>query len=133
MKSKVRLRALVLAAGLVPAVGALAEDVSYKDDLLPILKRRCGACHITGQEPGNMALIPGKAYESLVNQDSVELPTMKRVQPGDPDKSYLIHKLEGTHVEVGGTGSRMPFHQGPLPKKQLTQFRAWIESGALAN
>lgn len=122
-----------LVVGFLPAAAILADEVSYEADLLPILKRRCGACHITGQEPGNMALIPGKAYDALVGKDSVELVSMKRVQPGEPDNSYLIHKLQGTHVEIGGTGNRMPFHQGPLPKKHLEQFRAWIAAGAPRN
>lgn len=99
---------------------------------MPTLKRRCAACHITGDEPGNMALIPGKAYGYLVDVDAVSL-AMKRVLPGDPEQSYLMHKIRGTHLEVGGNGVRMPFHQGPLPQKVIDKFRLWIEQGALDN
>jgi len=36
------------------------------------------------------------------------LPAMKRVNPGEPQSSYLTHKLWGSHREVGGSGSRIP-------------------------
>lgn len=121
-----------LVAG-IPFSGCLADEVLFEQDLMPTIKRRCGACHITGDEPGKMALVPGKAYASLVGQDSVELPTMKRVAPGEPEQSYLMHKLQGTHVEVGGNGARMPFHQGPLPASQIEQIRLWIAQGAPDN
>ncbi len=135
MKNSTRLTAPLLLAFL--ATTALADpgavgEVSFEKDLMPTLKRRCGACHITGDEPGKMALVPGKAYEYLVNADA-EAVAMKRVAPGEPDNSYLIHKIQGTHLEVGGNGVRMPFHQGPLPQKQIDQFRRWIEQGAKNN
>lgn len=109
-----------------------APKVSFQSDLMPILKRRCAACHITGDEPGKMALVPGKAYDFIVDVDAVDV-AMKRIAPGDPDNSYLLHKLLGTHLDVGGNGVRMPFHQGPLPKKDLDNFRLWIEQGANNN
>jgi len=130
-------RDVVVAAAMLGAISfastPFAAEVSFESDLMPTLKRRCGACHITGEEPGKMALIPGQAYAALVNQPSVEAEGMLRVTPGDPGQSYLIHKLEGTHADVGGSGARMPFHQGPLPAKQILQFRDWISAGAPDN
>ena len=108
------------------------EEVSFQKDLMPILKRRCAACHITGDEPGKMALVPGKAYGFIVDVDAVAV-SMKRIAPGDPQNSYLLHKIQGTHLDVGGSGARMPFHQGPLPNKDISNFRAWIEQGAKNN
>jgi hypothetical protein len=107
--------------------------VSFEKDLMPTLKYRCGACHITGNEPGKMALVPGKAYAALVGAESVEVPSMQRVAPGDPEASYLIHKIQGTHLDVGGQGVRMPMHQGPLPSAIISQFRAWVAAGAPNN
>ena len=123
---------LISLASTTLAAGDEGTEVSFEKDLMPTLKRRCGACHITGDEPGKMALVPGKAHDHLVNADAVEV-AMKRVAPGEPDDSYLIHKIQGTHLEVGGNGVRMPFHQGPLPQKQIDQFRRWIEQGAKNN
>jgi len=123
----------VLLSAVINADSAWAEAVSFQDDLMPHIKRRCGACHITGDEPGKMALVPGKAWSSWVNQPSVEGPALLRIAPGEPEQSYVIHKLRGSHIEVGGVGVRMPMHQPPLPSKLIAQFEAWIEQGALDN
>jgi hypothetical protein len=53
-----------------------------------------------------------------------------RVLPGRPSFSYLVHKLEGTHVEAGGLGERMPQGRAPLPLADLEAVRAWILEGA---
>ena len=118
-------------ADILAAV-VIEKPVSFTKTIMPVLKRRCAACHIMGTEPGKMALIPSKAYEFIVNVDSVEV-AMKRIAPGEPEKSYLLHKLQGTHLDVGGMGSQMPLHQGPLPLKDLNNFRLWIEQGAQNN
>lgn len=115
---------------------ALASDsapVSFQSDLLPVLKARCAVCHMTGKEPGGMALTPDSAWSDLVDQPSLGLPSMKRVTPAEPQSSYLLHKLRGTHRSVGGSGSRMPMHQPPLADAVLDQFERWAVSGAPDN
>jgi hypothetical protein len=109
------------------------ESVSFEADLLPVLKARCAVCHMTGKEPGGMALTPDKAWSDLVSQDALGVAGWQRVAPGDPDASYLMHKLWGSHRSVGGSGSRMPMHQPALPKSVQEQFASWILAGALDN
>ncbi len=127
-----RIAVLGLALGSF-SVGLPASEVSFEKQLMPTIKRRCGACHITGDEPGKMALVPGKAYASWVGVAADELPTMMRIAPGDPDGSYVLHKLNGTHLDVGGSGVRMPMHQPPLPASFIASVTAWIEAGAPNN
>ncbi len=126
MRNVKSLFASVIALGL--STQAVAAP-SYSKDVAPILKVRCATCHLTGQEAGRMALHPGGAYASLVGVKSIEAP-LKRVEPGKPDASYLIAKLEGTHVAKGGKGARMPFGAPPLPKDQIDLIRGWIAAGA---
>jgi mono/diheme cytochrome c family protein len=102
----------------------------YRSDIAPLLTSRCATCHLTGQEAGNMSLIPDKAIASLVGVKSVEAPSLDRVVPGKPDDSYLIMKLENTHSEHGGTGAQMPFGAPPLSKEDITKIRKWISEGA---
>jgi hypothetical protein len=64
----------------------------------------------------------------LVNAPSVEVPSLRRVSPGNPDTSYLIQKLEG-HAAVGG---QMPLGQTPLPQATIDVIRMWIANGAAA-
>ena len=56
---------------------------------------------------------------------------MKRVNPGSPDTSYMVHKLEGV---PGIVGRRMPFNGPPyLTDGQIQIMRRWIELGAPRN
>jgi hypothetical protein len=65
-----------------------------------------------------------------VDVPSIEAPEVLRVAPGKPDESYLVMKLEGTHIAGGGSGSHMPFGGAPLPPETIAKFRTWIEKGA---
>jgi hypothetical protein len=53
-----------------------------------------------------------------------------RVVAGNPDASYLVMKLEGTHLANGGSGGQMPFGAPPLPPEQIAKVRQWIAEGA---
>ena len=55
------------------------------------------------------------------------------VYPGAPGKSYLMHKLDGTHLDAGGQGVQMPFGAPPLEPEVRERIRAWIAAGALNN
>lgn len=57
----------------------------------------------------------------------MEKPELLRVNPGNPDESYLIHKLEGRE---GIVGSRMPLTSPPLSEAELELVRKWIAGGA---
>lgn len=121
-------------SGVAGASDAPSSDaaVSFKRDIVPLLRRTCATCHITGTEPGNMALHPGAAYRTLVGVPSVQTDLL-RVKPGAPAESYLLLKLEGTHLDAGGTGQRMPFGLAPLDASQIDKIRAWIAAGAADN
>ena len=120
----------VLFATLLFATPAFAQaKPSFTRDVVPILKTRCATCHLTGKEAGNIALYPAAAYASLVGAKS-PVSGFLRVVPGKPDDSYVIMKLEGTHLAKGGKGARMPFGAGPLPAAQLALIRSWIKAGA---
>lgn len=123
--------AVPLALGIASTAHA-AEPASFAKDIVPILKTRCVMCHLTGKEPGNMKLAPKVAYATLVGVKAMET-GLARVEPGKPDQSYLVRKLEGTHVAAGGTGERMPQGGAPLPPEQMAAIRAWIEQGAQNN
>lgn len=131
---RVLLRGLVTAAILItPATSpVIAGEVSFQKEIVPILKRRCATCHLTGEEPGSMALHPRAAHAALVNAPSDESDLL-RVEPGSPGKSYLLHKLEGTQLEVGGSGEPMPLDGWPLPAEEIALFKSWIEQGARDN
>lgn len=119
-------------AMLSSAAFAQGGAPSFSRDVAPILKTRCATCHLTGKEAGNVQLIPATAYANLVGVRSTESPLM-RVTPGNPDASYMIRKIEGTHIAAGGKGARMPFAAPPLPAEQIALIRTWVAQGAKRN
>ncbi|MDH3532568.1 MAG: hypothetical protein OEO82_06525, partial [Gammaproteobacteria bacterium] len=93
----------------------------------------CSGCHsgpTSGNLPSGMNLSSAAAsHAALVNEPSLQV-ALDRVEPGQPDNSYLIRKLEGG---PGIDGSRMP-QGGPfLDQETVDQIRQWISDGALMN
>ena len=72
---------------------------------------------------------PAGAYAALVNAPS-SVPGLDQVEPGSSDMSYLYHKLAGTQLSVGGSGTQMP-PGGMLSADDLATVKAWIDGGAL--
>lgn len=108
-----------------------SQTVSYfQSDIAPLLSSSCASCHLTGTEAGNMSLIPDKAIANLIGVKAVGAPGQIRVVPGKPDESYIIMKLEGTHIENGGAGAQMPFGAPPLSPEKIAKLRKWISEGA---
>lgn len=87
-------------------------------------------CHRGSNAPLGLDLSAGNAHENLVNVPSEEMPELLRVDPGDPDDSYLVMKIEGAPNIAGG---RMPLGRPPLSDEQIERIRAWIEAGAPAD
>lgn len=88
----------------------------------------CTQCHNATLLRGGLDLGAGVSYASLVNVSSREKPGLMRVTPGDPENSYLIHKLEG---RSGIVGRQMPFSGPPfLTNGQILVIKRWIEQGA---
>jgi hypothetical protein len=90
----------------------------------------CTQCHNAGNRNNAavLSLVEGVAYGELVNVASSRKAGAIRVVPGDPDASYIVHKLEGRSDIVG---QRMPRTGGPyLTAGQMSIIRRWIELGA---
>jgi hypothetical protein len=79
----------------------------------------------------------GQAYGDLVGviaqNPAAQAAGMLRVDPGNPDNSYLLTKLTLPTVFDLQLGSRMPLGQPVLSPTQIEQVRAWILRGALPN
>jgi hypothetical protein len=103
--------------GLQPTFQSIQDNV-----FTPV----CTGCHAGAGAPLGLRLDEGSSYALLVNASSVEVPSLQRVQPGNPDASYIIQKLEGT----AAVGSRMPLNAPPLPASTIAVIRQWIAAGA---
>jgi hypothetical protein len=106
------------AGDLEPTIESIQEHV---------FTPRCVSCHSGATARNNLHLDDAQtSYDNLVGVAAVEYPALFRVAAGNPDDSYLIHKLEGTQ-EVG---SRMPLNGPYLEQSTVDVIRQWISDGA---
>jgi len=120
--------------GTSPDNGNGDDPPTLSGDVQPILTANCTTgCHGGAQPILGQNLSGGQTIASTVNVAATELPTMDRIEPGDPDNSYLVHEIRGTQVSVGGAGERMPLGRDALTQAQIDIIRAWIADGAQDN
>jgi hypothetical protein len=119
-------------AGLVPATYANVQ---------PILVRACSfrSCHGGTSMSGglNLGASPAASHAALVNVASTQVPALRRVLPGDPAMSWLMHKVDGTMSTVAACqaagamcGVSMPERSELLPAAERDLIRRWIAAGA---
>lgn len=115
--------------------GGVNAGTTLSADVQPILTANCAlsGCHVGSDPQEGQNLSAGQTFSNVVNVASNQLPTMDRVEPGQPDSSYLVHKIQGTHLQVGGTGDRMPLARSALSQAEIDVIRAWIQAGAMSN
>jgi hypothetical protein len=119
-----------------PAVpgGGLGElGGTFSSISAAIFVPRCAtsACH-TGSPPANgipVSLDAELAWVELVGVQAIGAPSIALVEPGDPQASYLVHKLRGTGSQVGGTDLFMP-PDGQLDEAEILAIEGWIANGA---
>jgi hypothetical protein len=132
---------------VVPAGTDLTTPaVTFKAQVMgTVFLNNCGtsACH--GAMPGMGGMFLGvtaadapTVYAGIVGKASSELPTMPFITAGDPEKSYLMHKMDGDQCQfdhecttenclaVMPSGATMP-----LPVTYRDLVRRWIAQGAM--
>ena len=90
----------------------------------------CVECHGGTFPSAGMSLEAGVSYNNIVNVMSGQQSSLFRIEPNNPDNSYLIRKLEGG---PNISGNRMPLGQAPLPQATIDNIREWVSNGALNN
>ena len=121
-------------AGLCLTVIGCERDVSYRDDILPILEASCNQCHDKAAEGEAVSGLSLKTYDDLMQGTQYG----NVVVPGSAMSSALYLTVAGkTAPEI-----RMPPHhdeslaQGKgvqLSAHQIEQIERWINAGAPNN
>ena len=110
------------------------QAISFADDIQPIFDELCIGCHVTGgfadQSGIALKLVAGQSFNLLVNQKSVQDPSLTLVIPGDSANSLLFQKTSQNMPPVGST---MPLIGRRLTSTELALVRDWIDQGALDN
>jgi hypothetical protein len=114
---------------LQPTFSSIQRDIFESADQSG--RVACVTCHTGSAFVNGLNLTAANAYASHVNVSSPVQVGAVRVIPGDPENSYLIHKLEGRSTIAG---QRMPRTTGPfLTQGQIAVIKRWIALGAPNN
>ena len=106
-------------AGAARIGHSTASEISYHDDIEPILKASCGSCHSSDRHNSGFVV---ETPEALLH-GGIKSPG-KAVVPGKAAQSVLIAYLRGQRQP------RMPLNQSPLPEAQIRKIEQWIGQGA---
>jgi hypothetical protein len=98
------------------------------DNLAEIITNTCsgGFCHLSGQSSGGLNFGATEECDPLITAQNLVGVTDSsgnnpRVQPGDPDSSLLIWRLEASN-----NTSYMPLGKPPLSDDKVQAFKDWI-------
>lgn len=114
------LTALLVSPDVTLAAGKPAKKATYDDNVVPILREKCFACHGQDRKSGGLRV---NNYTSLMAGGG----SGAVIKPGDADGSLLYQLV--THKQE----PNMPPKSPPLPKEMLDVIRQWIEAGAPEN
>ena len=84
-------------------------------------------CHGSENPQAGQVLSSGVSFQNIVAVRSSEVPDLLRINPGFPEKSYLLQKIEQEKPLIGG---QMPLGGPPLSREQIEIIRQWISAGA---
>jgi hypothetical protein len=118
-------------AGIAASAGASAaatDVVSFETSVQPFINMACN-CHQSDPLMAPFSLKKGEAYKAIVSVPSNQVTSMMLVKPGSTQESYLWHKVNGTFLDVGGSGQIMP-STIPLNETEKKIFESWILAGA---
>ena len=115
----------VVTSSPVKQADAAEPQVSFSDDILPLLKWRCGSCHQPGGEGFEKSGLDPTSYRGVMKGTKFG----PMVIPGDPETSNLMRLLDWRVPEA----VRMPHAQKQLSTCDRDAVRTWIRQGAKNN
>lgn len=110
--------------------GSCNNVVSFAADVEPFLAQSCGttSCHKGVSAKGGLNTEVGKAYDELVDVDSLQcMGNKKLIAPGDPAGSYVMDKVLNQNLCAG---KKMP-PSASLAADKIQLLADWICGGAL--
>lgn len=112
------------AGGFWP-IDAMAQNISFKEDVFPVIELRCLECHQPGGEGYEASGLDLRTYESLMKGTNFG----PVIVPRQAFQSNLIAVIDHrTDPKI-----RMPHNAKKLSKCERLAIRAWINQGARDN
>lgn len=108
-------------------LAACGPEVSYRDEVFPLLQDHCTRCHgVRDPDAGLDLYSTGPA--GMIDVASRQSP-LPLVTAGDHLNSYLFHKINGTQTLAQGSGTQMPIGS-TLTDAEIELIAQWIDDGA---
>ncbi|HUF09446.1 MAG TPA: DUF5777 family beta-barrel protein [Rhodothermales bacterium] len=110
---------------LAPFPLAAQDGAELEQQVAEIFERSCtqSGCH-AGPNPQMMMTLTSEGFfSSTVGKPSIEMPSLNRVQPGDPEASYLVKKIRGDDDIIG---LQMPFSGDKLNPEEVDAIIRWV-------
>lgn len=114
--------AIAMAFAAPWASSAMADAVTFSEDILPIMNIRCVECHQPGGSGYQAAGLDLRTYRGLM-KGTRHGPI---VVPGDAFSSNLNVLIEGR----AASKLRMPHNKKKLSRCEIDSFRRWVNRGA---
>jgi len=112
--------ALLIALGVAGYAFIFGNDpVDYNTQVKPLINQKCISCHGGVKKKGGFSLL--FRSEALDTTESGK----PAIIPGNPDESEMIRRLT-----LEDADERMPYHEEPLSKDEISILRRWIREGA---
>ena len=124
---------VALGMGIVTSVGILnaskacaaEEVVSFKEDILPLLKWRCASCHESGGAGYEKSGLDLTSYAGVMKGTKFG----PMIIPREPESSNLMLLLDWRAAPA----LRMPHGKKQLSSCDRSSIRTWIRQGAKDN
>lgn len=120
LPSRGRIRLLLLAGTFAALTSPAASPNLFRDQIEPILVKRCSECHGPDQQKAKLRL--DSAADALKAGKSGKAPII----PGKAEESEVIRRVTSTDPD-----EVMPPKGDRLTPEQITALREWINSGAV--
>jgi len=123
-----RIDARVITVMVLLVGGCVKEEpqISFRDDVQPILRSNCIRCHIPPNGEGYLKTGLSMATYGDLMRGTIYEPV---IVPGDSRHSILNMLVEGR----ADSSMRMPHGRKPLKAEEIKILRVWVEQGARNN
>jgi len=113
--------AIVVFIATTAAVARAADEkVTFDDNVVAVLRQRCGGCHNPDKKSGDLDVT---SYTAVMQGGG----SGGAVEPGDASASYLYKLI--THQDE----PKMPPDSPPIPEDERALIKKWIDGGVLEN
>ena len=103
----------------VTAADKAQTTIRFSRDILPLLARKCFACHGPADQESGLALHLRKRAIGKTDSDH------RAIVPGHPNQSQLLARVRSTDPSI-----RMPHDGPPLTRDEIRRLETWIAQGA---